>query len=140
MANEGGLGLLLRRLSVLGCDPQRTESGTWIARCPVHGGPYRALLVDCNADGSATVKCRYVNHKGESCAEAEIWQSLGLEPQPLERALATTPQLNRARKADYPGSRAGAAGARRLTPTRPEPPDLAGHVRGSCGGYSERSG
>ena len=94
MADAGGLGLVLRRLSVFGCDPQRVADGTWIARCPVHGGPYQALLVNCDADGSATVKCRYVNHKGESCAEAEILQSLGLEWQHLERALATTPQLN----------------------------------------------
>jgi len=37
------------------------------------------------ADGSASLKCRYVNHDGESCSESRIWESLGLQPPRWER-------------------------------------------------------
>ncbi len=119
MANGVGVGLVLHRLSGFGCDPQRSADGTWIAQCPVHGGPYRALLVDCHADGSATVKCRYVNHKGESCTEAEIWQSLGLEPQQFERTLATNPQRNGTMEGEAREPVAAGGGEQR--PVEPEP-------------------
>jgi len=83
MTNADGIDLVLRRLSSMGCEPQPTGDDGWQASCPVHGGPYPALLARRDGDGSVSVKCRYVNRKGESCPEAEIWKSLGLQPQQL---------------------------------------------------------
>jgi len=83
MMNADGVDLVLRRLSSMGCEPRPAGTDGWQAHCPVHGGPYPALLVRRDGDGSVSVKCRYVNRKGESCPEAEIWKSLGLQPQQL---------------------------------------------------------
>ena len=87
-----GVGVVLRRLTITGCDPERFGTGTWNAHCPVHRGPYRALVVNCGADGRVSLRCRYVGARGESCTQADIWKSLALRPQPLESTVATTAQ------------------------------------------------
>lgn len=80
--NDRGVNVVLRRLSQEGHDPRCEGVETWQAQCPVHGGHYAALLISRGPDGSASLTCRYVNLKGESCREAEIWESLGLQPPP----------------------------------------------------------
>ncbi len=107
MVDADGVDLVLRRLSkVVGCDPQSVGSDTWQVTCPVHGGPYPALLVSRGGDGSVSLKCRYVNMKGEFCSEAEIWESLGLQPRQFERALAATAAIDRSGE---PGAQPSAA-------------------------------
>jgi len=80
MMNADGIDLVLRRLSSVGCDPRPLGTDAWQAPCPVHGGPYPALLISRGDDGSVSVKCRYLNPKGDPCSEADIWESLGLQP------------------------------------------------------------
>jgi len=97
--NADGVGLVLLRLSNAGCDPEPLGIGTWTACCPAHGGKYRALVVSRYADGSVSLRCRYVGPQGESCPEAAIWESLGLRPERLERGLAATAPAEGAREA-----------------------------------------
>ncbi len=110
--------LVLRALSRLGCDPRPVGADAWQAPCPAHGGPYPALLVTRGADGSVSVKCRYVGPRGECCSDTEIWEELGLQPPPLKRDLAATAPVDRARE---PGAQPSAAAL-----ARPEVPGRQG--------------
>ncbi len=95
-----GVDLVLGRLSNLGCDPRTLAKNEWQAPCPVHGGPYPALLVSRGADGSVSVKCRYLNPNGNFCSEAKIWESLGLPPQRWDRTGAAIGQIDRSDEQD----------------------------------------
>jgi len=79
MAGDG-INLVLRRLAHVGSDPRRASDDTWDAQCPVHGGPYYALLVTRGQDGSVSLNCRYPHPKGTFCPESELWESIGLDP------------------------------------------------------------
>jgi hypothetical protein len=76
-----GIDVVLRRLANAGCQPEPMGTGSWYARCPLHdsGGHYWPLVIFCYADGSVSLRCRERNRQGESCSEAAIWKSLGLE-------------------------------------------------------------
>jgi hypothetical protein len=74
--------VVLDRLSRGGWNPEPVAKDTWHARCPVHGGPYLALVVHKGHDGVATLRCRYVGHDGQTCSEAEVWEAIGLRPPP----------------------------------------------------------
>ncbi len=75
-----GIDLVLRGLAHVGSDARRAGDDVWEARCPVHGGPYNALLVTRGQNGSVSLNCRYRDHKGTFCAESELWESIGLDP------------------------------------------------------------
>jgi hypothetical protein len=85
-----GVDVVLRRLSHAACDPEPVGTNTWTARCPVHGGKYRALVISRYANGSVSLRCRNAGLNVEPCSEVEVWGSLGLQPQRLECALAAT--------------------------------------------------
>jgi len=115
--NADGIDLVLRRLSGMGFDPRPEGTDAWQAQCPVHGGPYPALLVSRGGDGSVSLKCRYLNHQGESCSEAAIWESLGLQPRQLSETPEAEPcgvvraELREAQPVDRPEVPATAADA-----------------------------
>jgi len=75
----GGIDLVLRRLARFGCDPRRVGDDTWQAQCPVHGGPYYALLVSHGHDGSVSLN-RLMNGAGGPCrgTAAHVLEVLGL--------------------------------------------------------------
>jgi hypothetical protein len=87
MAEEvAGIDVVLRRLTNAGCQPEPMGTGGWYARCPLHsGGFYRPLVIFCYTDGSVSLRCRERNQQGESCSEAAIWKSLGLERNDFKR-------------------------------------------------------
>ncbi len=80
MMAGNGIDLVLRGLGHVGSDPRCAGDDTWEARCPVHGGPYYALLVTRGQNGSVSLNCRYRDYKGTFCAESELWESIGLDP------------------------------------------------------------
>jgi hypothetical protein len=69
---DRGVDLVLSRLARLACDPRRAGDDTWEAQCPVHGGPYYALLVRRGQDGSVTLNCRYLSPRGTHCPDRDL--------------------------------------------------------------------
>jgi hypothetical protein len=90
--DDHDIALVLRWLSNAGCAPEAWEDGSWTARCPVHGGLYRALVVRRGGDGSVSLVCRS-RGRGDRCSEGAIWQALGLPARQSEPALAVTAPL-----------------------------------------------
>ncbi len=77
---DDGIALVLRRLVRFGCHPRRVGDAAWEAQCPVHRGPYYALLVSRGPDGSVSLNCRYRDFMGRFCPTSELWDSIGLDP------------------------------------------------------------
>jgi hypothetical protein len=80
MTEAVGIDLVLRRLASAGCQPEPLGIGAWHARCPVHGVLNLLLVVTEYGDRSVTLRCRDREFEDESCSEAAMWESPGLDP------------------------------------------------------------
>jgi hypothetical protein len=67
MMSSVGVDLILRRLAREGCVAQPVGTDAWQARCPIHGGPYPALLIMAS-DLHAVLPCS-TRPGGTKCAK-----------------------------------------------------------------------